>query len=149
MPNSLIVYTATALLSALGLLGGIGIADVVESVTEPPGQLIMTLKELRFEDGKFGQSFRVTGKGKIKADWAAKVTRGSDILCAGGGTAPYSDAVKKELSTMAPDIWTGDDCPPLQAGDIGEAIWTYKTQDGSKVTISGEVTVTDKGLRSG
>lgn len=147
MHNTMIVYLLSGVLGVIGLLAGVGAGNVVEKATKPPAPISMHLKDLRFENGEFAQSFRIMGADAIGADWTAKITRGERILCSGGGRSAYSNNTEGEFARMSPSDWTNAKCPKSKPGDVGLATWTYRTTEGYFVTISGEVTVTEEGLK--
>ena len=141
MQNSMVYAAIVTAMGVAGLGMGVGVEKTTSAITSPPPSVSMSLKKLVYEHGEFGQSFEVSG-GAIKAEWAAEVIRGNRQLCLGGGQAPYEG--KSEIKYFTPDQWTGSECPELQTGDIGRAVWTYRTIDGLFVTISGEIVIEEE-----
>lgn len=121
----------------ISLFAGAGGYDAAKNVFSDPKPYGLQFVSLEYRDGRFTQDIRVLNADAVRAEWAAKIMRGTDILCAGGGTSTYQG----KLVTMAPDVWVGDNCPPLEAGDMAFASWTYENVNGKNVTISGELEI--------
>lgn len=126
--------TVTGIMSGLGTLGllaGIGAADVFAGKERS-----ISLIDLKYEDGYFTQHHKVEG-GTIKGNWSAEIMRGNRQLCSGGGEAPYETGIKK----FNPNDWTGGECPELEPGDKARAVWEYKLRNGVIASISGEILI--------
>ncbi len=102
---------------------------------QPPVALV--LAELRYDDGMIRQRLDVQGTDVLKAEWAAKIEREGRAICGGGGAWAYTGGE----GVLSPSDWTGDDCPELEAGDVGVAVWSWIDSDGTKKSISGEVVI--------
>lgn len=116
----------------LALMGVSGFKDLARD--DPVG---MRLIDFRYEDGQFHQHHEIFGRASIIANWAAKVTRDGEIICSGGGVSSYAGGPVH----MGADHWVGDDCPELQAGDIAQASWEWKTSKGLVEGISATLTI--------
>jgi hypothetical protein len=108
----------------------------------PDGPTRVALKSLVYEDGMFVQEHHISGAGVIQMDWSAEINRGAVQLCSGGGRAPYQSETPKSFSA---DDWTGGECPNLQDGDEGVAVWEYFDSNGTRVRITGTVVISDIG----
>lgn len=109
-------------------LGGF-IGDI--TTQDPVG---MHLVSLEYNEGHVTQRHEVFGTDTIIADWAAQVIRGDEVLCSGGSRATYNGITDK---TMALDIWVGDKCPEVKAGDALIASWEYLDNQNLRHRISG------------
>lgn len=116
---------------------GIMFGAVFTLSSSPP--IALVLAQLTYEDGMIHQQLTVQGTDVINADWAAKFERDGRAICGGGGAWPYTGG----SATMTPDAWTGDDCPELQVGDVGTAVWTWTDSDGTQKSVSGVIEVTE------
>ena len=127
-----VIIGAGALIAAS--MGWSGVKDL-NRAPEPAG---MRLVELRYEDGQFYQEHVVYGAERIRAEWAAKIVRGDEFLCVGGGVSTYQNGGSPK---MTPSYWTDAECPELEAGDVATATWEYKDERGVVQRISGEITI--------
>lgn len=125
-------------------LAGVGVVafvagtavDLAGEAFTPPTR-IMALESLRYENGQFIQKHSVEG-GPIRATWSASVKRNGRVLCSGGGSAPYDGHAPADFT---PSEWTRDNCPDLQSGDVGLAVWEYRLKNGTLVSVSGRVVI--------
>lgn len=124
-------------MSAIGFLVGVGGADVAGNIIKEPEPYGAQFVELDFQGGKFVQHVRPVNTISLRMKWGAKITRNGEIICSGGGVSTYTD----KRVTMTPKVWTGEECPILQVGDVAEASWTYETVNGNNVIISGSKTL--------
>jgi len=131
-------FTFTA--AAFALVAGFSITNsTIDLVADhPPASL--TLELLRY-NGNGTVTQRLSGN--LSADWVARITRTENgvnrLLCAGAGDAKA--IYTGEDSTWSVKDWVGDECPPLQPGDIGSAAWTYTNEFGYLVTTTGSFVV--------
>lgn len=120
------------------LIAGALIAAIGAIAPEAPRRELV-LEQLYYSGGIVTQQIA----GDIEADWTANFSRpsaqGFIVLCAGKGDAP--GIYRGEISPYSPSEWTGDICPEIQAGDVGEASWTYLNEHGLIVTLVGSFTV--------
>ena len=95
----------------------------------------MRLVSLEYDNGNVRQMIEVTGRDAIRGEWAAKVIRGDEFLCSGGGKSAY---VNKPVK-MPVNKWVGSDCPSLKPGDVLHGAWQWTDGDGITRGISGEL----------
>ncbi len=98
----------------------------INAWTAPTAPISLNLVDLKFEGGHFYQDIQPAGADSIRAEWAADISRGPLRLCGGGGIGNYDGTPHR----FTPDDWTGDTCPPLQAGDVASATWEWRARDG-------------------
>lgn len=112
----------------------------------PPDFRGMVVAELDYNAERkmiFQKVHSATNK-SIRAHWSAKITRAGEIICVGGGIAPYEGASTAKRSYFKPVDWAGNTpgggCPEaLQNGDILTANWEHR--DGQGLTRSVSKTV--------
>jgi len=98
----------------------------------------MYLVEMRYEDGVIRQHLGVVGAPFIQANWVVRVTRGSKYLCGDGGSGTYTGEPSPEMTV---DVWAGDDCPPLEPGDVAQASWEWATNSHQRLGILARMTI--------
>ena len=128
-----------ALLFGGGLVWGMveaGIA-IVQKVVAPPPAVTLNLIDLRYEDGKFVQHIEPQGADAIRAEWGAKIYRGTRWLCGAGGVGVYDGTIH----AFEPDEWTGSKCPPLKPGDRASATWEWEGMDRIRRSMSASITI--------
>ncbi len=111
-------------------------AEVLDALR--PQHISMTAVALEYEDGRFFQEHRVTGADRLRAEWAARITRGDEYLCGGGGAGTYANGGS---ARMTPTVWAGSECPELQAGDVAEATWEYVDENNVRHRISATIEI--------
>ena len=131
-------FTPTLAIFGLGLGFSVSWTVADFSATAPPRSL--NLEFLQYNnDGTVTQRL----SGDITADWTASILREVDgvieVLCDGQGDG--QGIYEGLTTTYTTATWVGDDCPPLQPGDIGRAGWTYINEAGTVVTITGRFLV--------
>lgn len=138
MNNSLVTAAVSAAFAIGGFFAGVGGTDVAMNVVSPPTRGLQ-LSALEYDTAKnvFRQKIEPVGTQSVKAEWAANIFRGSELLCAGGGTGNYRGITIE----FTPDAWTGSRCPPLRPGDFASATWEYKNSEGVLVSVSGQIIV--------
>ena len=131
-------FTFTA--AAFALVAGFSITNTTFDLVSDHPPTALTLELLRYNgDGTVTQRL----SGDLAASWVARITRIEDglnrKLCAGAGDA---QAIYTGVdSTWTVNDWVGDECPPLQSGDILAAAWTYTNEFGYLVTTTGSFVV--------
>lgn len=141
MQNTIIAAAAGGL-AVVGLNFGIGAVSIFEAVTSKPQPYAMQLKALHFNGGEIGQNIIVTGNQRVPAQWTAQITRNGKMICAGSGHFAYEPRDGTKVKWLTPSEWTGDECPPLQDGDVASAVWQYRNVYGFAERTSGELTIT-------
>ena len=131
-------FTFTA--AAFALVAGFSITNTTIDLVAQHPPTALTLEVLKYNgDGTVTQRL----SGNLSADWVARITRTENgvnrLLCAGAGDAKA--IYTGEDSTWSVKDWVGDECPPLQPGDIGSAAWTYTNEFGYLVTTTGSFVV--------
>ena len=136
---------SAALLIAAGV-GAVAGRTGVDIAAGPPAALPpdfrgMVVSELGYdpETRKIFQNVHSATKHSITAIWSAKITRDGEVICVGGGTAPYNAKSNAERTFYAPVDWAGQTprqlCPDaLQSGDVLLANWEHR--DGKGLTRS-------------
>jgi len=126
--------------AAFALVAGFSITNTTIDLVADHPPAALTLELLRYNgDGTVTQRL----SGNLSADWVARITRIENgvnrLLCAGQGDAKA--IYTGEDSTWSVNDWVGDECPPLQPGDIGAAAWSYINEFGFKVETTGSFVV--------
>lgn len=143
--QSTIVGMASTGLALFGLSFGIGAATIWEAVTNEPAEYSMTLKELHFDGERIGQNIIVNSKHPVPATWTAQIMRNGKQICAGSGKFNYEPRDGTVVKWMTPSEWTGDQCPPVQPGDLARATWKYQNVHGFTAITSGDLIIKPKG----
>jgi hypothetical protein len=115
--------------AAIGLVVASGANFTAEAIN--PAAKGLAVKEVWFKDGKFYQRIASASGQPMSGEWDAEIYRVSSDgasmqLCAGSGIGVYSG----ELKSYTPDGWTLDYCPPILPGDIAEASWSFRNEEG-------------------
>lgn len=137
MQTTTINLTVASIAAVTSFFTGVGGVEVADRLLSQPKPFGLHLVNLEYQSGFVKQNIQPINSEAVRAEWAAKFTRSGRVLCAGGGASNYDGTVHE----FTPSEWTGQDCPVLQAGDIGSASWTYKDVNGNLITISGKVEV--------
>ena len=133
--NNLIIGVGSSVFAFVAFMAGVGVTDVTKSVLLKPKEYGAQFVFLKFENGRFHQHIKPINISELRMEWAAKISRNGEIICSGGDVSVYTD----QVAIMNPNIWTDDDCPPLQSGDVATASWTYKNVDNHNVTFGVEI----------
>ena len=135
-----IAIPAAFILAVGGLAGSNGMSKL-QGWLSGPQPYSLTVEQLVYKDGMFGQQMGVTGIKALPGDWSAEIDRDGKTLCRGAGHGLYDQDEYKQVKFFTPNEWTGAICPKLKSGDIGRAVWTYTNVNGLRVHVSGEVRV--------
>lgn len=137
------IYALALISGTMGAVAGRTGAEFAIGVPHavPPDFRGMVVAELDYDPTKkmvFQKVHSVT-KDPIRASWSAKITRNGEIVCVGGGIAPYEGVNNAERIYFKPVDWAGNTpgglCPEaLKSGDVLIANWEHR--DGSGLTRS-------------